>query len=71
MYGLPQGGKLAYDQLCEHLKTHGYTTFQHIPGIFKHNLHDTTFVLLGDDFGIKYSKLNHLNHLYRVLRKNT
>jgi len=33
MYGLPQGSRLAYDQLIEHLAPHGYRPVPRTPGL--------------------------------------
>ncbi len=40
MYGLPQAGRLAYDQLTKHLALAGYTPTEHTPGLFKHVTRD-------------------------------
>ena len=37
MYGLPQAGKIAYDQLMKHLEPYGYKPVRHAPGLWKHN----------------------------------
>ena len=35
MYGLPQAGKLAHDDLIKHLATGGYFPSKHTPGLFQ------------------------------------
>ena len=35
MYGLPQAGKLAHDDLIKHLATGGYFPAKHTPGLFQ------------------------------------
>jgi hypothetical protein len=36
MYGLPQAGHIAYDQLKEHLQKHGYRPEKYTPGLWHH-----------------------------------
>jgi hypothetical protein len=54
MYGLKEASILAYDQLKAHLNQYGYSPVRFTPGLWKHNMHRTTFTLAVDDFGIKY-----------------
>jgi hypothetical protein len=55
MYGLPQAGILAFNQLKTHLVTHDYAPCTHTPGLCTHSTQDITFSLIVDDFGIKYT----------------
>jgi hypothetical protein len=73
MYGLPQAGILAYDQLVRHLSTYGYSPCPHAPGMWSHTTRNITFCLVVDDFSIKYTnkidamrQLTALQHLYVV-----
>ena len=36
VYGLPQAGKLAYNQLVRQLDPHGYVPCCHTPGLWRH-----------------------------------
>jgi hypothetical protein len=63
MYGLPQAGILAFNQLKNHLATHDYAPCTHTPGIWTHSTRDITFSLVVDDFGIKYTNRDDAIHL--------
>ena len=73
MYGLPQAGRLAYDKLIKHLAKGGYHPTPHTPGLFRHRTNNTTFCLIVDDFGVKYTNnrdaqhlIDHLNSQYKT-----
>ena len=68
MYGLPQAGKLANDELIKHLAPFGCQPTTHTPGLWTHQTHNIYFVLTVDDFGIKYTKMRDANHLLNALR---
>ena len=68
MYGLPQAGKLAHDQLKAHLQKYGYYPCRLTPGLWKHESRPISFTLVVDDFGVKYVGEQHLNHLIAALR---
>jgi hypothetical protein len=68
MYGLPQAGILAYNQLVAHLVKHGYEPCTHTPGLWTHNTCDITLCLVVDDFGIKYTNHCDAKHLLTALR---
>eukprot|EP00957_Ditylum_brightwellii_P166532 12676359-Ditylum_brightwellii.AAC.1 len=55
MYGLPQAGKLANEQLTKHLALYGYYRVRHMPELWQHTTRDIRFTLVVDDFGVKYS----------------
>ena len=55
MYGLPQAGHIANDQLVTFLAPHGYHPVPITPGLWKHDTRDLFFTLVVDDFGIKYT----------------
>ena len=69
MYGLPQAGKIAHDQLKEHLAKSGYQPCLFTPGLWKHKTRNISFVLWVDDFGIKYVKREDVEHLKEALEK--
>ena len=63
MYGLPQAGSLGQDQLELHLNKDGYFQSQTVPGFWEHKTKSIQFVLVVDDFGIKYINKDDLDHL--------
>ncbi len=67
MYGLPQAGILAKKLLEEHLQKHGYYELTHTPGLFTHKSRLIWFILVVDDFGVKYVGKEHADHLMSVL----
>lgn len=69
MYGLPQAGKLANNDLVEHLKKGGYFPTKYTPGLFTNQQRTVQFALVVDDFGIKYTNQEDLNHFLQHLRK--
>ena len=69
MYGLPQAGLLGQDQLEQRLNKEGYFQSQIVPGFWKHKTKSIQFVLVVDDFGIKYINKDDLDHLIRMLEK--
>jgi hypothetical protein len=54
MYGLPQAGRLANDDLITHLNHHGYQQCTRTPDLFTHINRPIQFCLVVDDFGVKY-----------------
>jgi hypothetical protein len=69
MYGLPQAGILAFNQLKTHLTTHDYAPCTHTPGLWTHSTRDITFSLVVDDFGIKYTNHDDAIHLLTALEE--
>jgi len=66
MYGLPHAGKIAQDVLVERLASHGYlqtgTTC-----LFRHVTNGVAFVLVVDDFGVKFQNTAGAEDLIRCL----
>ena len=71
MYGLPQAGILANKLLKECLARHGYFKQPHTPGLWKYVSRPVWFNLCVDDFGIKYTGRENLQHLYNALQTET
>ncbi|KAL7480669.1 hypothetical protein ACHAW6_006340, partial [Cyclotella cf. meneghiniana] len=69
-YGLPQAGILANKLLKKRLATDGYFELPHTPGLFKHISRPIQFSLIVDDFGIKYTGKQHLDHLIASIKKH-
>ena len=66
--GLKQGGKIANDRLCTHLKIYGYSPVRHKPDIWKCETRDIIFTLVMDDFGIMFTTRQDLEHLASALK---
>jgi hypothetical protein len=69
MYGFPQAGKLANDQLKHFLEPHGYCPTGVMPGLWKHKTPAIAFTLVVDDFAVKYTKKEDAGHLLTTLEK--
>ena len=69
MYGLPQAGKLAQDQLSKRLKKVGYYQSKTTPGYWKHEWRPISFTLVVDNFGVKYINKAGVEHLLSVLKE--
>ena len=70
MYGLPQAGILAEQQLICFLGSYGYSPVPHTPGLWRHQWRPITFCLVVDDFGVKYIGKEHADHLIQCLRNH-
>jgi hypothetical protein len=68
LYGLPQAGKISQDHLILLLYQHGYYQSKTTPCLFMHETRDIQFVLVVDDFGIKYKKDEDFEHLITTLK---
>jgi len=69
MYGLPQAGKLANNQLIAALAPFGYHPVPLTAGLWRHKTRDITFCLVVDDFGVKYTNKDDATHLLESLEK--
>jgi hypothetical protein len=69
MYGLKQAVQIAYDRLVLLMEPHGYHPIRHSPGLWKHKTFSTVFALCVDDFGVKYTNINHAHHFINTLKK--
>jgi len=69
MCGLPQAGSLGHDLLEQQLNKEGYFQSQIVPALWKHESKPIQFVLVVDDFGIKYLKKEDLDHFIQMLEK--
>jgi hypothetical protein len=59
MYGLPQAGILANKLLQRNLAKDGYQPTQHTHGLWTHDTRPISFLLVVDDFGVKYVGREH------------
>ena len=70
MYVLKQAALLAYENLKDCLKPHGYTPVSGTVGLWKHESRSTKFCLCVDDFGVKYFSKADANHLLQALQQH-
>ena len=68
MYGLKQAGRIAFDNLIKHMKKLEYHPCRITKGLWTHISNYITFVLVVDDFRIKYENESDLNHLLNALK---
>ena len=67
LYGLKESGRIANEDIVDHLALHGYHESEYTCGLFKHHNRNITFTLVVDDFGIKWTKKADLDHLLSIL----
>ena len=70
MYGLPQAGLLANEILEKRLNKRGYQQRKLVPGFWTHNWRPVQFILVVDNFGVKYVGEEHAIHLKNTIEKN-
>jgi hypothetical protein len=70
MYGLPQPGLFVNKLLTHHLAKYGYYQAVHTPGLWKHTWQPNQFVLVVNDFRIKYKDKQHTEHLIDALKNH-
>jgi hypothetical protein len=63
MYGLPQAGIIAQEQLAKRLKEHSYNQSKTMPGLWTHEWHPITFSFIIKNFGVKYIGEEHAQNL--------
>jgi hypothetical protein len=69
-YGLKQAGRIAHDDLVERLADAGYKKAALVEGYFYHETRDINFTLVVDDFLIKYTNKEDLEHLQQAVGKH-
>ena len=65
MYGLPQAGLLAQQRPITHLASEGYHQTD-TTCLFRHVTNGAVFSLVVDDFGVKYTNMDGVNHLIQT-----
>jgi hypothetical protein len=70
MCGLPQAGILVNELLQRNLSKDGYRPTQHTHGLWKHDTSPVSFLLVVDDFVVKYVGREHAEHLMECIKKN-
>ena len=68
MYGLPQAGQIANDQLQQHLAKYGYRHSKITNGLWTHATNNTLFTLVVDDFRVRYTSTKNFHHLLNALK---
>ncbi len=68
MYGLPQSGSNSHEELEERLNKEGYFKSPLVPALWTHKTRPTQFVLIVNNFGIKYFMTEDLDHLINTLK---
>ena len=67
--GLHQVGKIAYEDLKQHLKPYGCVPTKHAPGLWRYITTNLTVTLIVDDFGVKYENIEQVKHLIHALKQ--
>ena len=68
MYGIPQEGKITNDKLKLHLSKFGNEPVSITPDLWRHQTRPVQFLLVVDDFGIKYERQEDIKHLFDALK---
>jgi hypothetical protein len=66
IYGLKEFGKLSNDRLVSHLATYGFVETS-TPCLFRHPTRSIAFILVVDDFGVKYQNHDDFDYLVQCL----
>jgi hypothetical protein len=69
MYGFAQAGYISQKRLFAHLESKGFHQSKHVPCLFRHDTYDVTFVVVVDDFAVKYSDKSHVQYLIDSLQE--
>ena len=69
LYGLEESGRIAHEDMVDHLASFGYHESKLTKGLFMHETKDISFTLVVDDFGIKWTKEEDLNQLIAALEQ--
>ena len=69
VWGLPQAGILANKLLQQRLLPHGYYECKHTPGLWRHLTRPSSFMLVVNDFGVKYVGKEHVEHLIKCIKE--
>ena len=52
------------------MNTHGYSQSKAVPGLWTHKSRPISFILVLNDFGVKYVGKEHEMHLINILKQN-
>ena len=67
IYGLKQSGKIANQDLIEHLGKSGYRPVPLTEGLFVHETRSTAFSLVVDIFAVRYTSKEDADHLINYI----
>jgi hypothetical protein len=70
IYGLPQEDILANELLQHNLAKDGYRPTTHTHGLWTHNTRPLSFLLVVNDFGVKYVSCKNDEHLMACIKKH-
>jgi len=70
MYGLPRSGLLANELLEKRLNKRGYHQSKLVPGLWSHKWRQVQFILIVDNFGVKFVGEEHTLQLKQTLKEN-
>jgi hypothetical protein len=70
MYGLPQAGHLANNQLIQLLAPRGYHPVVVTPGLWKHKTRNIVFSLVVNNIGVRYTSQAGADYLLATLEHN-
>jgi hypothetical protein len=70
MYGLPQAGIIAQELLTKCLHKAGYRQRKIKPGYWRHDWRPISFTLVVNDFGVKYTNKDNVEHLMNILKQD-
>ena len=69
MHSLPQSGIISHKHLSQHLNQHRFFKLKFTAGLWLHKQRDISFVLVVDDFRIKFTNLKDAEYLIETLKK--
>ncbi len=69
MYSLPQARIIAQQLIEKQLQQHRYRQCKTTPGLWKHNTRPISFILVIDNFGVKYVGEENTQHLLETVRQ--
>ena len=69
MYGLSASGYIANQDLQKHLAKYNYFPTKQNPGLWKHLIQPISFTLVVDNFGVKYSNKDDMDHLFAAIKE--
>ena len=69
MYILSQSGRTANVYLRKHLAIYNHYPTKRTPGLWKHQTRPIRFTLVVDDFEIKYTNKDDINHLFKAIKE--
>jgi hypothetical protein len=71
MPGLKQAGKIDNEHISKYLAQYGYAPAKRTPTLWTHHTRPITFTLVVDNFGIKYVRKQHADHLINAVQFNS